>query len=226
MQDPLEIKKYIDKIFTAEEPKLTQARENSRRRGLPNIQISSHMGRLLALLAYLSKARRVLEIGTLGGYSTIYLAKNLPKEAEIITMEIMPGHVQIARENIEAADLACNIAVLEGEASKHLDQMITQKTPPFDFVFIDADKKNYPNYIIKTLQLVRPGSIIVCDNLIPKRGELSQPKHLDENAAAIHHCNQILASHPNLETIVLPANIKNNGLVDAMSISIVKQRTL
>lgn len=136
------------------------------RAGLPAIAVSPCQGKFLQLLARVSGAKRVLEIGTLGGYSTIWLARALPAGGQVVTLEIDPHHARIARENFALAKVDGLIELREGPALKSLAEMERAKVAPFDFVFIDADKPNNPRYFEIALRLSRPGAIIVVDNVV------------------------------------------------------------
>lgn len=140
--------------------------------GLPDIDVSPAQGRMLHLLAQMAGARRILEIGTLGGYSTICLARALPTDGRLVTLEIDPHHADVARANIAAAGLAAIVDVRTGAALDTLDQMIAAGEGPFDLVFIDADKDNGANYVRAAMALGRPGTTIIVDNVVREGGVL------------------------------------------------------
>ena len=140
--------------------------------GLPDIDVSPAQGRMLHLLAQMAGARRILEIGTLGGYSTICLARALPTDGRLVRLEIDPHHADVARANIAAAGLAAIVDVRTGAALDTLDQMIAAGEGPFDLVFIDADKDNGANYVRAAMALGRPGTTIIVDNVVREGGVL------------------------------------------------------
>jgi len=160
-----QVDSYLEQLFGGDAA-LSHALSNSDSQGLPAIQVSALQGRLLTLITQIANARRVLEVGTLGGYSTICLARGMRRDGVLITLELEPHHAAVARENLEFANLLAHVDVIEGEALKSLVEMIETGSAPFDVVFIDANKDQYPEYLEKVLQLTREGSVIVLDNMI------------------------------------------------------------
>ena len=169
-QDPRwsAVDSYIADRLLGDDPALTAALAANAAEGLPDIDVSPAQGRMLHLFARMTGARRILEIGTLGGYSTIELARALPADGALVTLEIDPHHADVARANIAAAGLGDRVTVITGPA---LDSLATL-TGPFDFVFIDADKQNNPAYVDHAIRLSRPGTTIVVDNVIREGGVL------------------------------------------------------
>ena len=169
-QDPRwsAVDSYIADRLLGDDPALTAALAANAAEGLPDIDVSPSQGRMLHLFARMTGARRILEIGTLGGYSTIELARALPADGALVTLEIDPHHADVARANIAAAGLGDRVTVITGPA---LDSLATL-TGPFDFVFIDADKQNNPAYVDHAIRLSRPGTAIVVDNVIREGGVL------------------------------------------------------
>jgi caffeoyl-CoA O-methyltransferase len=196
-----EIDGYIEHLFGTSDEVLEATLRDSRRGGLPEINVSPNQGRLLRMLVELSGARRILEIGTLGGYSTIHLARGLPEDGELISLELDEHHADVARNNIERAVLSDIVEVRVGNAHKLLTDLIEKGEDPFDFVFIDADKEGYPDYLEASLQLVRPGSLILGDNTI-RGGTVLDPQ--EETARATREFNRLVAEDPRLYGIVLP----------------------
>jgi len=196
-----EIDTYVEDLFGPSDEVLEAALRDSRRAGLPEINVSANQGRLLRLLAELSGARRVLEIGTLGGYSAIHFARALPEGGELISLEIDEHHADVARNNIERAGLADRIEIRVGDAHELLAALIEDDEGPFDVIFIDADKESYPDYLDASLRLVRPGSLILGDNTI-RGGTVLDPK--DATARATREFNERIAKDPRLSGIVLP----------------------
>ncbi|MGP2492045.1 O-methyltransferase [Mesorhizobium sp. PUT5] len=138
----------------------------NRREGLPEIDVSAAQGKLLHLLARIGGAKTVLEIGTLGGYSTIWLARAVSAGGKVVTLELEPRHAAVARSNIERAGLGERVDLRVGPALASLSALQAEGAGPFDFIFIDADKPNNPNYLEWAMKLSRPGTVIVCDNVI------------------------------------------------------------
>ncbi|MEM5516850.1 O-methyltransferase [Henriciella sp. AS95] len=189
---------YINSLFVEDDPVLERAIERSTAAGLPEIQVSPGQGKLIYLLAKMIGAKRVLEIGTLGGYSTVWLGRALPEDGRITTVELEPAHVKVARETLEDAGLSARCEVVEGKA---LDVM-SGLEPSFDMVFLDANKDGYPAYLKQAVRLTRPGGLIVADNVV-REGAVLKPSSVDANAIGAAAFNQALASHPELEAIVL-----------------------
>lgn len=161
--------------------------------GLPAIQVSAAQGRLLQLLVSISGAQRVLEVGTLGGYSTIWLARGLPPAGRVVTLEIDPRHAEVARGNLEQAGLGDVVEVLLGPATDTLAGM----TEPFDVVFIDADKPSTPTYFLEAVRLSRPGTVIVVDNVV-RGGAVADDGTIDANVLGIRAFADLVAADPRL----------------------------
>ncbi|RAG83946.1 methyltransferase [Streptacidiphilus pinicola] len=163
---------YLSSTLGLQDPALENALKASEAAGLPRIEVSAPAGRLLRLLAQIQGARRVLEIGTLGGYSTINLARGLAEGGRVVTLEYDPRHAEVAAANIAAAGLADQVEIRVGKALDTLPQLELEGLEPFDLSFIDADKANNPHYIRWALRLSRPGALIVVDNVIRNGGVL------------------------------------------------------
>ncbi|MGB3625408.1 MAG: O-methyltransferase [Henriciella sp.] len=189
---------YINSLFVEDDPVLERAVERAAAAGLPEIQVSPGQGKLIYLLAKMIGARRILEVGTLGGYSTVWLGRALHKDGELVSIELEPAHVKVARETLADAGLDGSCRVVEGKA---LDAM-QALSPPFDMVFLDANKDGYPAYLKQAIRLVRPGGLIVADNVV-REGAVLKPSSVDANAIGAAAFNQALASHPQLEAIIL-----------------------
>ncbi len=197
----LQIDSYIEGLFAQPDPALEGALRRSRRVGLPEIHVSPNEGKLLQLLAETAGARRILEVGTLGGYSTIYLARALPEDGSLISLELHERYAKVARENLAEAGLVDNVEVRVGDARKLLAGMVEDGAGPFDLTFIDADKISYPEYLEWALRLSGPGSLILADNVI-RGGSVLDPE--DESARAIRKFNESLARDPRLSALILP----------------------
>jgi caffeoyl-CoA O-methyltransferase len=196
-----EIDGYIEHLFGTSDEVLEATLRDSRRGGLPEINVSPNQGRLLRLLVEIAGTRRILEIGTLGGYSAIHLARGLPEDGELISLELDEHHADIARNNVERAGLSDIVEVRVGDAHRLLTDLIEIGEGPFDLVFIDADKEGYPDYLEASLRLVRPGSLILGDNTI-RGGTVLDPQV--KTARATRKFNRLVAEDPRLYGIVLP----------------------
>jgi caffeoyl-CoA O-methyltransferase len=195
------IDEYIEHLFGTSDEVLEATLRDSRRGGLPEINVSPNQGRLLRLLVEIAGARRILEIGALGGYSAIHLARGLPEDGELISLELDEHHADVARNNVERAGLSDIVEVRVGDAHRLLINLIENGEEPFDLVFIDADKEGYPDYLQASLRLVRPGSLILGDNTI-RGGSVLDPQ--EETARATREFNRLVAEDPRLQGIVLP----------------------
>jgi caffeoyl-CoA O-methyltransferase len=197
----LRIDSYVEGLFAPSNPALEGAMRRSREAGLPEIQVSPAEGALLRLLAEIAGARRILEIGTLGGYSTICLARALPENGLLISLEVDERHAGLARQNIAEAGLEEMVEVRVGDARELLARMVEEDEGPYDLTFIDADKGGYPEYLEWALRLSRPGSLILGDNAI-MGGSVMKPE--EESALGIREFNERLAQDPRLSAIVVP----------------------
>ena len=196
-----EIDGYIEELFASQDESLEAAVRESQRAGLPEIQVSPNEGKLLQLLAEVVGARRVLEIGTLGGYSAINLARGMTEDGALISLEIDERHAEVARQNVEHAGLGEMVEIRGGDARELLAELVEENEEPFDLVFIDADKQSYPEYLEWAIRLSRPGSLILGDNTI-WGGSVMDPQ--DNSTRAIREFNEKLAKDPRLSAIVLP----------------------
>ncbi|MEY3025522.1 MAG: hypothetical protein RLZZ238_419 [Planctomycetota bacterium] len=183
----------------ADDAALDAALIDSSSAGLPSIAVAPSQGRMLHVLARSMGARRILEIGTLGGYSTIWLARALPSDGELVSLEIDPRHAEVARTNIARAELAGKARVIVGSALDTLDAMIHRGSEPFDFVFIDADKENSANYLERALALTRAGAVIVVDNIV-RRGRVIDPATGDASVDGVRTMLELAGRHPRLSS--------------------------
>jgi predicted O-methyltransferase YrrM len=163
--------------------------------GLPEINVTPNQGKLLQLLAKLQGARRILEMGTLGGYSTIWLARALPAGGCLVTLESEPRHAEVARKNIDRAGLAGVVELRLGPARDSLQQLVSEKPASFDFIFIDADKQGYPDYFSWALKLSHCGTCIIADNVI-REGAVIDPRHSDPRVQGVRRFTEMLAAEP------------------------------
>lgn len=196
-----EIDAYVEGLFAPPDEALEAALRDSREAGLPEINVSASEGKLLQLLTQIAGARRILEIGTLGGYSAIHFARALSDGGAMISLELDERHADVARRNIERAGLLEKVEVLVGDARELLSAMVEAGIDPFDLIFIDADKESYPEYLERAIDLSQPGSLILADNAI-RGGSILDPK--DESAKATREFNERLSRDPRLSAVVLP----------------------
>lgn len=188
------VDQYITDALVPADPVLEAVLKASTDAGLPEINVSPAQGKFLHLLTRIHGARRVLEIGTLGGYSTIWLARGmLPAGGKVITLEVDPRHVRVARANFEHAGLAKMIEVREGRALDSLSQLATEGRGPFDLIFIDADKVRIPDYFTWALKLSRRGTVIIVDNVI-RAGAVTDASSTDLSVQGVRQLNAMLAT--------------------------------
>jgi predicted O-methyltransferase YrrM len=192
---------YIVDNFDLDDDVLRAAVAASVAAGMPQIQVSAALGRFLNLQARAIGARRILEIGTLAGYSSIWLARALPSDGRLVTLELSPKHAEVARGNLARAGLDLVAEVRVGPATESLKALVAEKVEPFDMVFIDADKEGYPDYLEWSLRLARPGTLIVADNVV--RGGIIEPDHADSRVQGIRRFNEMLASDPRVAATIM-----------------------
>lgn len=203
---------YISSLFAVEDDLLRATRATMQQEGLRPINVSATGGQLLHLLAVLSGARRILEIGTLGGYSAIWLARALPADGKLISLELSEHHAAVARRNLAQAGLAEKVEVRVGPALDTLTAMEKTGEAPFDLVFIDADKDGYVAYLAKAVALVREGGLILGDNTLPD--EVLQAT----GDSGTKRYNAAVAAHPALLSTIVPV-LRRQGL-DGLTISV------
>lgn len=188
---------YIAGHLLGDDPVLDAALAANAAAGLPAIDVSAVQGKMLHLLARGTGARRILEIGTLGGYSTIWLARALPEGGRLITLELEKHHAEVARANLARAGLADKVQVRVGPATETLDAMIADAEAPFDFIFVDADKEGYPAYLRAAMRLSRPGTMLVFDNVV-REGGILDPDHADPRVQGTRALFDAMAAEPRL----------------------------
>jgi len=196
---PQDVDAFLDSTLIGDDPALSAALEASDAAGLPRIAVSAQQGKFLSLLAGAIQARRILEIGTLGGFSTIWLARGAGPEGRVVTLEYEPKHAEVARANLQRAGVSDRVQVVVGAA---LDTLPTVTGGPFDLVFIDADKENSVAYLEWAIKLARPGSVIVVDNVI-RDGQILAPEPDDAQVLATRQTLQVMGEHPRLDTAVI-----------------------
>jgi predicted O-methyltransferase YrrM len=193
---------YITDLFLAPDTALEAALASSAAAGLPTINVSPTQGKLLHLLARAQGARRILEIGTLGGYSTIWLARALPSNGQLVSLEVDPKHAEVAQGNLARAGLSSIVEIRLGSALDTLPKLVSEGRGPFDLIFIDADKPGYADYLKWSLKLARPGTLIIADNVV-RKGAVADPGSTDENVQGIRKFNEALAGEKRVTTTVI-----------------------
>lgn len=189
------VDRYLAERLIPADPVLDAALAESDAAGLPSIQVSPAQGKFLHLLARIHGAKRILEIGTLGGYSTIWLGRALPPNGKLLTLEVDSKHAAVAQANIDRAGLADKVEIILGSASESLATLIEQDEAPFDLVFIDADKPSTPGYFQKALQLTGPGAVIIVDN-VARRIAAVEAESGDPGVEGIREFLEIAAKEP------------------------------
>jgi predicted O-methyltransferase YrrM len=196
------VDRYISDHLVPPDPALDAALDASSRAGLPAINVSPPQGKMLMLLASLRGPKAILEIGTLGGYSTIWLARALLPGGKLVTLEYDPKHAEIARGNLARAGLADVVEIRVGKALDTLPTIAAEGRGPFDVVFIDADKVNNPNYVEWALKLSRPGTLVVVDNVI-RDGKVLDAASVDPNIQGTRRLYELLAREPRLSATAI-----------------------
>jgi len=210
---------YIEERFIVEDPALDAAMQAAEQAGLPPIAVSPVLGKYLHLLARLMGARRILEIGTLAGYSTIWLARALPEDGHVVTLEFEPKHAGVARANLDRAAVGPWVEIMVGTALDSLQEMADRGDPPFDMVFIDADKENYTAYLDWSIKLTRPGGLIIADNVV-RDGRVLCDTDTDVRVTGVQAFNEALAKETRVEALITPtAGVKG---YDGIALALVK----
>ncbi|AUH53037.1 methyltransferase [Chromobacterium sp. ATCC 53434] len=197
-----EVDDYFCKQLVGPDAALDAALAASAAAGLPAINVAPNQGKFLNLLARIHGAKRILEIGTLGGYSAIWLARALPAGGRLLTLEYEPRHVEVAAANLARAGLADRVDILQGAAAETLQGLIAAGEVPFDLIFIDADKPNNPVYLELALRLSRPGTVIVGDN-VARQGEVANPANPDPAIVGTRRFIELLGADPRLSATAI-----------------------
>jgi predicted O-methyltransferase YrrM len=196
------VDRYICDLFVPPDDALDAALRASAEAGLPAINVAPNQGKMLMLLARACGARKILEVGTLGGYSTIWLARALPDDGRLVTLEAEPGHAEVARGNLARAGFGDVVEVRVGPAADTLPRLVDEGAGPFDMVFIDADKPGYPEYFRWSLELTAPGSVIVADNVV-RDGAVADASSTDAMVQGARRFNQMVADEPRVSATVI-----------------------
>ncbi len=213
------VDRYLADTLISPDQRIEDALEANACAGLPAIDVAPSQGKLLHLLARVQGARRILEIGTLGGYSTIWLARALPSNGQLVTLELEPKHAAVANSNVQRAGLSSLVDIRVGPALDSLAALHAEKPAPFDFIFLDADKPNNPNYLEWAVQLSRPGTLILADNVV-REGSIVEEASTDPRVAGTRIFLEKLGNHPRLDaTAIQTVGVKG---YDGFALAIVK----
>src|SRR5271170_5781483 len=213
------VDRYITDTLLPADPVLEAALTASTEAGLPPIAVAPNQGKWLMILAQAMGAQSILEIGSLGGYSTIWLARALPTNGRMVTLEADPKHAEVAQANITRAGLADKVELRLGKALETLPELAAEGNVPFDLIFIDADKGNYPGYIEWALKLSRPGTLIIGDNVV-RDGKVLDAADPDPSVQGVRRMNEIIAAEPRLSATAIQT-VGSKGY-DGFMISIVR----
>lgn len=194
---------YFGDLLAPEDKALAQSLDANREAGLPSIDVPALLGKFLELMVRISGARSVLEIGTLGGYSTIWLARALPAGGRVVTLEIDPKHAEIARANLKGAGVLDRVEIRVGKAIDTLREIQKSGADLFDLIFIDADKKSLPEYLEWSLKLSHPGTVIIADNVV-RDGKVIQADSTDPDIQGVRRFTEMMAAEPRLCATAIP----------------------
>lgn len=215
------VDKYFTDLLVPSDPALNAALADTDAAGLPQHNVAPNQGKLLQLLAKICGARTILEIGTLGGYSAIWLARALPAGGRLVTLEANPKHAEVAFANIVRAGLASVVDLRVGKAVDILPRLAAEGIAPFDLIFIDADKPSNPEYLGWSLKLSRPGTVIIGDNVV-RNGAVTDSSSTDPNVQGVRRFLQLISSEPRLSATALQT-VGSKGY-DGFAIAIVQER--
>lgn len=215
-----QVDNYISNLLAPEDNVLTATIKSLDIEGIPQQSVSANHGKLLQVMMIACNAKKVLELGTLGGYSTIWLARALPDQGKVITIEVDKHHGDVAQKNIDNAGLSQKVDLRVGKALDILPQIIAENEGPFDLIFIDADKPPYTEYFEYALQLSRPGTLIICDNVI-REGKVLDNNSNDEKVKGVQRLNKMLSQSTQVTaTIIHTVGVKD---YDGMAIAVVNR---
>ncbi|HTZ57044.1 MAG TPA: O-methyltransferase [Acidobacteriaceae bacterium] len=197
-----DVDEYTTELLIPKDSVLSEALKASDKAKLPSINVSASQGKLLMLLAKLAHASKILEIGTLGGYSSIWLARALPPAGRLITLEANPKHAEVAQNNIAHAGLASRVEVRVGDAHASIEKLVAESVGPFDLIFIDADKSGIPHYLEWSLKLAKTGTLIIIDNVV-RDGALIDANNDDPNIKGVRKMHEMLAAEPRVSATTI-----------------------
>jgi len=196
------VDKYYEDLLIDQDPRFEGINQAADEAGLPSIQVSPLQGKFLQLIVQTQGSKRVLEIGTLAGYSTAWLANGLTENGLLISLELDPLHAEIAQKNLSRFDFRGKVEIRIGDAQQMIDEMILSKAEPFDLIFIDADKEGYADYLNRVVKISRPGTLIIADNVV-RNGKIIEKNSKDSSVLGIQRFNQELISNPRLTASTL-----------------------
>ena len=197
-----DVDNYLVEALHEPDASLSDGLEAARAAGLPEIQVSPSQGKLLHLLVRIQGARTILEVGTLGGYSTTWMARALPEGGHLTTLELEKRHAEVAQANLERSGVADKVEIRLGPAIESLRSLKKEGAGPFDFFFIDADKPSNPDYFLAALELSRPGSVIVVDNVV-RGGKVADASSDDEGVRGVRRMHELMRNEPRLEATAI-----------------------
>ncbi|WP_436374483.1 O-methyltransferase [Cytobacillus sp. BC1816] len=210
-----QINRYIDSVFYSQDDILEAVLISIKENGMRSISVSPSTGKLLTLLVSMSGAKSVLEIGALGGYSGICLARGFDRSGTLTSLELMESYAKLANTNLSKAGFGSQVSYLIGPALQSLDQLVSDNRQ-FDFFFIDADKENYENYLNYCIRLAENGALIVCDNVLAKGSVADESAEPERHTEFMKKFNETVANHPQLESVLIPIG-------DGLTVSKVKK---
>ena len=196
------VDKYYEDLFIGENPQFEDINRVAEAADMPSIQVSPLQGKFLQLMVQAQASNRVLEIGTLAGYSTAWLASGLKADGILITLEIDPHHAEIAEQNLSNFKFPGEVKILVGDGLQMIDELIMSDTEPFDLIFIDADKEGYADYLNRVIKLSRPGTLIIADNVV-RNGKIIEKESQNSSVLGIQRFNQELVNNPRLTATTL-----------------------
>jgi predicted O-methyltransferase YrrM len=197
------VDRYFGDLLAPEDSHFKSIVEANQAAGLPSIDVPALLGKFLDLMIRISGARRVLEVGTLGGYSTLWLARAVPPDGRVITLELEPRHAEIARTNLQNAGVLDRVDIRFGKAIDSLRELHESSAQPFDLIFLDADKQGLPEYLEWSLKLSRPGTVIIADNVV-RDGKVIDSDNADPNIQGVRRLTELMASEPRLSATAIP----------------------
>lgn len=194
---------YIESVFGEQNNLLEEVLESIKEKGMPSISVSSSAGKLLSMLVAMTGAKNILEIGALGGYSGIFLARGLGSNGSLTSLELEEKHAELAKNNLAKAGFNDQVTYMTGPALESLKKL-AKANKRFDFFFIDADKDNYPHYLEQCIKLAEPGAVITIDNVLARGSVADEEMEPRRHTALMKKFNQTIADHPQLEAVILP----------------------
>lgn len=214
------VDRYISDLLAPEDEVLQETIKSLDDAGMPQISVTANQGKFLQVLVMMCNAKRILELGTLGGYSTIWLARSIPDDGKVLTVEFDPRHAAIAKKNIEKAGLSGKVELRVGRAIEIMQALKRMNEQPFDLIFIDADKPPYPEYFELALSLSRAGTVIICDNVV-REGKVLDENSDDDRIRGVRRLNQMLSENKQVTATILQT--VGSKEYDGMAIAVVNR---